>query len=218
MNILLVEDNKEIVSALKISLEENNYNVISFDRIKEATNYLDKNMPDLIILDVTLPDGNGFDLYSNLIKNKKIPVIFLTALDSEESIVKGLELGADDYMTKPFLMKELLVRIKKILLRNKKDSVIKVKNITFDIDKLILKKDGKEISLTALELNLLQVLFINKGSIVTRDSLCDKIWYLTGNDVDDHTITVYMKRIKDKINTDIITTVKGIGYKINDEE
>lgn len=212
--ILLIEDNEAISTGLKYTLEENNYEVECAKNIKEAKELI-KNQ-DLIILDVNLPDGNGFDLYEENIKQKQIPTIFLTARDEEFDIVKGLEL-AEDYITKPFKTSELLIRIKKILLRNKKETTIKIKNITFDIESLKVEKDNNKLDLSSLELNLLQQLIINRGKIVTRDSLLEKIWELTGNDVDDHTLTVYIKRIKDKIDNDIIETIKGMGYRINEK-
>lgn len=212
--ILLIEDNEAISTGLKYTLEETNYEVECAKNIKEAKELI-KNQ-DLIILDVNLPDGNGFDLYEENIKQKQIPTIFLTARDEESDIVKGLEL-AEDYITKPFKTSELLIRIKKILLRNKKETTIKIKNITFDIESLKVEKDNNKLELSSLELNLLQQLIINRGKIVTRDSLLEKIWELTGNDVDDHTLTVYIKRIKDKIDNDIIETIKGMGYRINEK-
>lgn len=215
MNILLIEDNLDIIEGLKFSLEENNYKVSYVTNIKDVEDYLVNNIPDLIVLDVSLPDGDGFSLYKDCINKRSIPTIFLTAKSDEEDIVKGLELGADDYLTKPFSTKELLTRIKKIILRTKKDTVINIKNISFDLNNHSIKKDNKEIMLTALEIDILFLLLINKGNIVKRDTILDKIWELTGNDVDDHTVTVYIKRIKDKLGVDIITTVKGIGYKID---
>ena len=216
MHIFLIEDNQNIIEGLTFSLKENNYKVDTVSTINDAINYLNNNKPDLIVLDVGLPDGNGFSLYEKEISNRNIPTIFLTAKTSEEDIVKGLELGADDYLTKPFSTKELIARIKKILLRTKKDNIITIKNITFDIENMKVVKDDKEIVLTALELNILNLLLLNKGNIIKRETILDKIWELTGNDVDDHTVTVYIKRIKDKLGEDIITTLKGIGYKIDE--
>ena len=179
--------------------------------------YLNNNKPELIILDVSLPDGNGFDLYKSAIKEKEIPVIFLTARDDEDDVIKGLSLGAEDYMTKPFSTKELLVRVKNIILRNNKISIINVKDISFDLNKMIVSKNGKEIDLTSLELKILHLLFNNIGKVVRRNTILDKIWEWTGNDVDNHTITVYLKRIREKLGTDIIVTIKGIGYRIDEE-
>ncbi len=212
--ILLVEDNENISKGLKFSLEENNYSVLVKDRIKTAIECLTSDI-DLIILDVSLPDGNGFDFYEDYIKDKNISTIFLTAKDSEEDIVKGLNLGADDYLTKPFSTKELLARINRIIKKNKRNNIIKVKNISFDIDKMEVYKDNEKINLTSLELNILNLLFVNLNKIVTREMILEKIWEWTGNDVDDHTITVYLKRIKDKIDEDFITTIKKVGYRID---
>ena len=218
MNILLVEDNLTIIKGLKYSFEKNNYNLEYKTNVKDTIKHLNENNTiDLIVLDITLPDGNGFDLFEKHIKNKDIPTIFLTAKDDEETIVKGLNIGAEDYITKPFSTKELLARINKILLRNKKKSVIKVDDISFNLDKMIVYKEDKSIELTSLELKLLSLLFFNINKVVNRATILDKIWEWTGNDVDDHTITVYFKRIREKLGTDIITTVKGIGYRIDEK-
>ena len=217
MDILLVEDNENIVNGLEYAFSKNNYNLVSKMNIKSAIEYLDNNKPELIILDVSLPDGNGFDLYESVIKEKEIPVIFLTARDDEDDVIKGLSLGAEDYMTKPFSTKELLVRVRNIILRNNKISVINVREISFDLNKMLVSKNGKEIDLTSLELKILHLLFNNIGKVVRRNTILDKIWEWTGNDVDDHTITVYLKRIREKLGTDIIITIKGIGYRIDEE-
>ena len=217
MDILLIEDNESIINGLTYTFNMNNYNLITKTNVKESIEYLKNNKPEIIILDVTLPDGDGFDLYEREIKNKNIPVIFLTARDDEDDIVKGLNLGAEDYMTKPFSTKELLVRINKIILRNKKLSLIKVKDISFDLDKMIVSKNNMIIDLSSLELKILHLLFINIGKVVSRNTILEKIWEWTGNDVDDHTVTVYLKRIREKIDTDIIITIKGIGYRIDEK-
>ena len=217
MNILLVEDNEMIIKGLVFSFEKSDYKLEYKTSIIDAKNYLLNNKPDLIILDVTLPDGNGFDFYKMSLKEKEIPVIFLTALDDENDIVNGLELGADDYITKPFSTKELMARINKILLRKIKKNIIKVNDLTFDLDSLVLTKNGKMIELSPLELKIITLLFTNKGSIITRDTLLDKVYDWTGNYIDDHTITVYFKRIREKLGEDSIKTVKGIGYRINEE-
>ncbi len=217
MNILLCEDNLTIVKGLKYSLEKNNYTLISKTTIKEAKEYLKSNPQiDLCILDITLPDGSGLELYKNIIKPLNIQVIFLTAKDEEDDIVEGLNAGAEDYITKPFSTKELLARINRILLRSKKDSTVTVNGISFDMDKMVVKKEGKVIELTSLELKLLHLLFLNINKVVARNTILDKIWEWTGNDVDDHTVTVYLKRIREKLGTDIIVTCKGIGYRIDD--
>lgn len=219
MNILLVEDNITIVKGLKYAFEKNNYNLAYTTTIFDANNYLKNNSDiDLIILDITLPDGNGIQLFEEKIKKLEIPTIFLTAKDDEETVVKGLTIGAEDYITKPFSTKELLARINKILIRFKKQSIISIKNIRFDMDKMVVYKDGKKVNLTSLELKLLNLLFMNLNKVVSRNRIFDTIWEATGNDVDDHTITVYFKRIREKLGTDIIITVKGIGYRIDNEK
>lgn len=219
MNILLVEDSLSIVKGLKYSFEKNNDNLIYKTNVKDTIQYLEKNKSqiDFIILDITLPDGNGFDLFEKYIKDTNIPTIFLTAKDEEDDIVKGLNIGAEDYITKPFSTKELLARINKIMLRTKKQSIIIVKDIKFDMDKMIVYKSEKQVELTSLEIKLLSLLFLNIGKVVSRTIILDKIWEWTGNDVDDHTVTVYFKRIREKLGTDIISTVKGIGYRIDEE-
>ncbi len=218
MNILLVEDIESIIKGLTYSLEKSNYKLVIKTTIKDTKEYLLSNTNiDLIILDITLPDGNGFDLFVNTIKNLKIPTIFLTAKDEEDDIVKGLDIGAEDYITKPFSTREVIARINRILLRCKKKSIIKIKDISYDMDKLVLMKNNTPLELTALELKLVNLLFVNINKVVSRNVILDKIWDWTGNYVDDHTVTVYFKRIREKIGTNIITTIKGMGYRIDEE-
>ena len=219
MKILLIEDNSTIVKGLTYTLKQNNYEVDVCMTIKDTLDFLKTSAKvNLIILDVTLPDGNGFDLFTNYLKDLNIPTIFLTAKDDEDDIVKGLEIGGEDYLTKPFSTKELLARINRLLLRQKKTSLLKVKDISFDLDKMIVYKEDKELELTPLELKLLNLLFLNAGKVVSRNTILDKIYEWTGNDVDNHTITVYLQRIRQKLGTDIITTSKGLGYRIDYEK
>ena len=218
MNILLIEDTESIIKGLTYSFEKNNYNLTVKTTIKDSKDYLINNSDiDLIILDITLPDGNGFELFENTIKSLKIPTIFLTAKDEEDDIVKGLDIGAEDYITKPFSTREVIARINRILLRCKKKSIIKIKDISYDMDKLVLMKNNTPLELTALELKLVNLLFVNINKVVSRNVILDKIWDWTGNYVDDHTVTVYFKRIREKIGTNIITTIKGMGYRIDEE-
>lgn len=216
MKILLVEDNETIEKALKYALEQENYKVTCAENVKESLQSLNEEIA-LIILDVSLPDGNGFELYEKNIKKLNIPTIFLTAKDEENDIIKGLELGAEDYITKPFSAKELMVRMKKILLRQKKNTILKVQDISFDIDKMVVYKNEEKLDLTSLELKILHMLFLNMNKVVTRNDIIEKIWEWTGNDVNDNTVTVYLKRIREKLQTDIIITIKGIGYRIDEE-
>ena len=217
MKILLVEDNEILAKGLIYSLEQNKYQVIHTLNVKDTLKIISTEKIDFAILDVSLPDGNGFDLYRNNIKEKNISSIFLTAKDEEDNIVKGLELGAEDYITKPFSIKELMARINRIILRNKKNTIIQVQNIKFDMDKMVVYRDNENVELTNLELKILNLLFLNLNKVVKRSEIIDKIWEWTGNDVNDNTVTVYLKRIREKIKTDIIITIKGIGYRIDGE-
>ena len=217
MKILLVEDNEILAKGLIYSLEQKKYQVIHTLNVENTLKILKTEKIDLAILDVSLPDGNGFDLYRDNIKEKNISSIFLTAKDEEDNIVKGLELGAEDYITKPFSIKELMARINRIILRNKKNTVIQVQNIKFDMDKMVVYRDNENVELTNLELKILNLLFLNLNKVVKRSEIIDKIWEWTGNDVNDNTVTVYLKRIREKIKTDIIITIKGIGYRIDSE-
>lgn len=217
MKILLVEDNEILAKGLIYSLEQKKYQVIHTLNVENTLKILKTEKIDLAILDVSLPDGNGFDLYKNNIKEKNISSIFLTAKDEEDNIVKGLELGAEDYITKPFSIKELMARINRIILRNKKNTIIQVQNIKFDMDKMVVYRDNENVELTNLELKILNLLFLNLNKVVKRSEIIGKIWEWTGNDVNDNTVTVYLKRIREKIKTDIIITIKGIGYRIDSE-
>lgn len=214
MKILLIEDNLSISKGLEYTFNELNYEIINKTNLKEASMYLIDNIPSLIILDISLPDGDGFSFYENIIKKLNIKTIILTAKDDEDDIVKGLELGANDYITKPFKTKELIARVNKILHSDK--IVLKSKNITFDLNKMEVRKNDELISLTSLELRILYLLFINMNKVVTRSYLLEYIYNLTSNDVNDNTITVYLKRIREKLDEDIIKTVKGIGYRIDE--
>ena len=213
MKVLLVEDNSNIRESLEYSFSENNIDLVSKSCINDTIEYLEYNKVDAVILDVTLPDGNGFDLYKHHIMIKDIPTIFLTANDAEEDIVKAFEMGASDYITKPFRTLELIARLNRIL--NKK--TIKVKDIIFDMNKMIVYKNDKVVNLTSLELKILNLLFNNINKVVSRDKIIESIWEWTGNDVNDNTVTVYMKRIREKLDSDIIITLKGTGYRIDEK-
>lgn len=216
MKILLVEDSETIAKGLKYTFSQNGYECEWVESVSSAKLAFGKTKFDLSIIDVSLPDGNGFILYEECIKEKNIPSIFLTAKDSEDDVVKGLEMGAEDYITKPFSTRELLARIKRVLAKGSKN-VLTVRDISFDIDKMQVYKGKEEIVLTSLELKILHLLFLNLNKVVSRDYLIECIWNWTGNDVNDNTVTVYLKRIREKIGTDIIVTVKGIGYRIDEK-
>ncbi len=217
MKILLVEDNNTIAKGLIYNLQQNGYEAKSAETVLKATEMLEKEKFNLIILDISLPDGNGFNLYKIIKEKYNTPAIFLTARDEEDDVVKGLELGAEDYITKPFSTRELLARINKIFLREKKKNIIKVKDITCDLDKMCVYKGDEEISFSSLELKIVMLLFSNINKVTTREYIIEKIWDWTGNDVFDNTVTVYMKRIREKLGTSIITTIKGVGYRIDEE-
>ena len=182
--------------------------------INDAIIALDKFKPALIILDVCLPDGNGFEFFEKYVKDRNIRTIFLTAQNEEDDIVRGLEMGADDYIIKPFFTKELIARIKKVVNATKQEKIFKFEDFEFNLENLKATKSGKEVYLTALETEILVYLIKNKGIVIKRDRLMDKIWEFTGNDINDNTLTVYLKRIREKIGVDVIKTKKGIGYII----
>lgn len=213
MKILLVEDNKSIIKGLEYAFAQNGYDCeycVSFNEAmqKAPFNY------DIAVLDITLPDGNGFDLFKKIRRYSDLPVIFLTAVDDEDSVVNGLELGADDYITKPFSTRELIARIKRAANKNSKKNIITVSGVTLDLDKSAVFENGKQLELTALEYKLLSLLMQNVGRVVTRELIFEKIWDVSGNFVNDNTLTVYIKRIRKKLDADIIKTVKGMGYQV----
>lgn len=218
MRLLLVEDDFAIAKNLKILLEKENYCIDIAYTKKEAIDKLSNPTYDFFILDISLPDGDGFTLFESCIKSLNKPTIFLTAKEEEESIVKGLLMGAEDYITKPFSKRELIVRINKIIQRNKKNTIIEIKDIKIDMDKIEVYKNEEKITLTSLEMKILLLLATNSNKVVTRDSIIDHIWDWTGNDVNDNTVTVYLKRIREKLKSDIIVTIKGIGYRMDKDE
>lgn len=213
MKILLVEDNKSIIKGLEYAFAQNGYSCEYCLSLDEAVRKAPFNY-DAAVLDIMLPDGNGFDLFKKIRRYSDLPVIFLTAVDDEDSVVNGLELGADDYITKPFSTRELIARIKRVANKNSKKNIITVSGITLDLDKSAVFENGKQLELTALEYKLLSLLMQNAGKVVTRELIFEKIWDVSGNFVNDNTLTVYIKRIRKKLDADIIKTVKGLGYQV----
>lgn len=216
--ILLVEDSETIIMGLEYSLKQEGYNVKVARTIQEAKKQEEY---DLILLDVTLPDGNGFEFFKDIKNNQDIPVIFLTALDEEMNVVRGLELGAEDYVVKPFRLKELLSRIKVALRRYNKISstFLECKGIKIDTENMQVSINDKTIEITSLEYKIIYMLFSNKNKLVTREMLLDKIWDVAGNFVNDNTLTVYIKRVREKIGDNegkIIKTVRGVGYRVDE--
>ena len=218
--ILLVEDDRGIVTNLTEFLSKEGYEVKSASGQKDALQFVKNEKFDLVLLDISLSDGNGFSLCKAIKSDYDIPVIFLTASGDEYSTVTGFELGADDYIAKPFRPRELVSRIKNILrLTGGASSVIWLGNIMVDIDKGIVSKNGKDLHLSALEYRLLLVFLGNRGIVLSRTQLLDAIWDIAGDFVNDNTLTVYIKRLREKLeedpqNPEIIKTVRGLGYKV----
>lgn len=225
MDIFLLEDDDAIALGLCYSLQNEGYNVTLAKSVSEATDIVEKNDFALYILDLTLPDGSGYDVCKKIKSIGDRPVIFLTAYDDEVNVVMGFDLGADDYITKPFRLKELLVRIKSVLRRYNRtggDATVKIKDITINTNEAKVYKNGEEIVLTAMEYRLLLILLNNRGKVLSRSQLLENIWDVEGDFVEDNTLTVYIKRLRDKIEEDaassqIIKTVRGLGYMIDNE-
>lgn len=211
MKILLVEDNEMIIKALLFLLEQHNYKVIVANKLSLASKLIYD--IDLLILDLMLPDGDGLTF---LKEHNNIPTLVLSAKDEEDIVVKAIDLGAEDYIIKPFRSKELLSRINNILKRKKKNNTITYENIKFDMDAYKVYVNEKEVIFTGLELKILFLLLDNRNRIVTRDTIIEKIWDLSGKYVNDNTLSVYIKRIREKLNSEsLIKTIKGIGYRVD---
>ncbi len=221
-NILIIEDDLDIQKYLRLLLEEENFKVRTAGTRKEALAELEQNSCDLILLDLTLPDGNGYSLCTEVRRQRDVPVIFLTAMNDEASIVTGFNLGADDYITKPFKPLELVSRVKNVLRRHgKSPSVFEIGNLKIDTLKAAVSKNGREILLSALEYRLLLVLLNHQGEVLSRSRLLEEIWDIAGDFVNDNTLTVYIKRLRDKIEDNpakpaIIRTVRGLGYLLGE--
>ena len=208
-NILILEDNKDIAEIVKELLLENNFKVtVCFN--KKDFDKEDLSYYNLIILDVLLPDTNGFDVFYEVREFNDIPVIFLTAKDEEENIAEALNSGANDYITKPFKSKELLARINKII---KNKDIIKFKNIVLNNKLREVYEENKIVNLTDTEYKILYLLLVNKT--ITREMLLDKIW--PEDYINDNTITVHMKRLRNKFKTNFIKTIKNVGYKLDEK-
>lgn len=221
-HILLVEDDTGIVENLSLFLKKEGYDVDSATGQKEALKKLETSSYDLLLLDISLRDGNGYSICSTAKSMSDIPVIFLTASDDEFSVVTGFNVGADDYISKPFRPRELVCRIKNVLRRiSKTDTVIEHESIIVDTEKGTASKNGTDLFLSALEYRLLLVFLTNKGIVLSRNKLLEEIWNIAGEFVNDNTLTVYIKRLRDKIEDDpqnpsVIKTVRGFGYKVSE--
>ena len=219
IKILIIEDDSAIVRNLSELLRQEGFSVSCALNCNDALNKLEGSSVDLVLLDVLLPDGNGFALCKRIKSVTDCPVIFLTASSDEFSVVTGLDIGADDYIEKPYRPRELISRIKSVLRRSgKSQSTVRAGSIIVDIDKGTVTKNGRAVFLSALEYKLLLVFLNNPDVILTRNKLLSEIWDIAGDFVNDNTLTVYIKRLRDKIEDDvqnprIILTVRGLGYK-----
>lgn len=218
--ILLVEDDKAIVSNLTEFLSNEGYIVKNVSGQTDALNLLAQESVDLVLLDVSLAEGNGFATCKAIKAEYNTPVIFLTASDDEFSTVTGFDLGSDDYIPKPFRPRELASRIKNVLrLTGNTGKIVKLGNVLVDTEKGIAKKNNADLYLSALEYRILLMFINNRGKLLTRNQLLDSIWDIAGEFVNDNTLTVYIKRLREKIEDDpakpkIILTVRGMGYKV----
>jgi two-component system response regulator VicR len=225
MKILLVEDDWTIASGLEYSLQQDHFStVLCYDTVTAKQVIAEQlDQFNLCLFDISLPDGDGYELCKMVKERSDIPVIFLTAIDDEVNVVMGLDMGGDDFITKPFRIRELLSRIKSVLRRYHKQtptkSIIELENIQINTLEGIVYKNGDEISLTALEYRLLLVFANHIGQILSRNQLLERIWDVAGDFVNDNTLTVYIKRLREKLednpqNPKIIKTVRGLGYKV----
>lgn len=217
--ILLVEDDTMIASGIMYALETEGYETNHTTGIKDARSLIQHYNFDLAIIDMQLPDGTGFDV-SEIFKNNDTSVIFLTVVDDENTIVRAFDEGAQDYIVKPFRIRELLARVRRILSANikngEKDNIIYMGNAAIHTDEAKVYVNDKSIELTALEYRLLLIFASNKGILLTRQQILDKIWDADGNFVEDNTLTVYVKRLREKLGEAIhIETVRGMGYRVD---
>lgn len=222
MEILFVEDDDAIALGLIYSLEKEGYQITHFKTQNEAIDILSKQSFDLLLLDVGLPDGNGYEICRYAKSKQEVPVIFLTAMDDEVNVVMGLDMGGDDYITKPFRIKELQSRIRSVMRRYQKqedDGIAKIRDITINTKTGKVYKNNVEVLLTALEYRLLLVFLNHQGQILSRSQILEGIWDVAGNYVNDNTLSVYIKRLREKLEDDpsdplIIVTIRGLGYRM----
>jgi len=227
MKILLVEDDKTIASGLEYSLQQDQFSTILCYDAASAKKVLAEELDQiaLCLFDLSLPDGSGYELCELVKERRDIPVIFLTAIDDEVNVVMGLDMGADDYITKPFRIRELISRIKTVLRRYQKHPqskiIIEIQNVSINTLEGKVYKNGEEILLTALEYRLFLIFANHIGQVLSRNQLLEQIWDVAGDFVNDNTLTVYIKRLREKLedypqNPQIIKTVRGLGYKVGD--
>ena len=220
MKLLLVEDDRSIVSNLTAFLNSEGFSVTAASGQRDAELRLAEGSFDLVLADIALADGNGLAV-CGIAKQKGLPVIFLTASADETSVVTGLDMGADDYISKPFRPRELVSRIRSVLRRcGRSQSVVQLGSLSVDMEKGVVLKNGQDAYLSALEYRLLLIFLNNRGVVLSRSKLLEAIWDVAGDFVNDNTLTVYIKRLREKIEDDpqnprIIRTVRGLGYKVD---
>lgn len=218
--VLLVEDDPSIVEHLTEFLAGEGFAVKSAPGQEAALDILDENKVDLVLLDITLAQGNGFSVCARIKEEYQIPVIFLTAMDDEYSVVAGLDMGADDYISKPFRPRELVSRMRNVMRRSgRAERAAVIGDLTVDTDRGVVLREGRELYLSALEYRLLLVFLNHRGQILSRDVLMEELWDISGEFVNDNTLTVYIKRLREKIELDpgnpvILRTVRGLGYRM----
>ena len=219
-HILLVEDDPAIVAALTEFLSGEDFETASAATQKDAELLLFRSVYDLLLVDLALSEGDGFDVCAAA-KQRGLPVIFLTASADENSVVAGLDMGADDYIAKPFRPRELVSRIRSVLRRYSNSQTVELPgNVTVDLEKGAVRKNGQEVLLSALEYKLLSALLTHRGKLMTRGKLLEEIWDIDSDFVNENTLTVYIKRLREKIEDDpqapsIIKTVRGMGYRVD---
>lgn len=219
--ILLVEDDRFILEGLTLSLKGEGFELLSASDLKNASSIIREklNQIEMVLLDVTLPDGSGFDLFYEIRKKSDIPVLFLTAMDDEIHKVMALEQGADDYITKPFHIRELIARMRAVMRRYKgtESTLIRIGDNMIDLAKGKIYQNGQEVILSAMEYKLLLIFVNHRNQLLTRELILDCLYDDLGEYVSDNTLTVYIKRLRDKMGSDFIETVRGIGYRVKGE-
>lgn len=222
MKILLVEDNEAIIMGLQYLLEQEGYTFQAVRRRQEAQRMLQKERPDLMLLDIGLPDGDGYQLCESVRRQYDFPIIFLTAREEEEDVVRAFDLGADDYIIKPFRNRELVSRIKNVLRRGSQErEVLQCGNIVLDVESGRVRVDGEEVALTKLEYKILSSMMSYPEKLFTRDEILSDVWDISGNFVNDNTLSVTMKRLREKLGDTegrLIKTVRGMGYRMESRE
>lgn len=225
MNVLVVEDDQTIAEGLRYSLAGDGYEVSICENKADALDVIRRQNFDIYLLDLTLPDGNGYEICEYIKTHYVAPVLFLTACDDEINVVRGLDMGADDYITKPFRIRELISRMKSALRHYQKehpsqDDVLHIGHITLHMKKAKVYKGTEEVQLTALEYRLLLLFLNNRGQILTRNQLLESLWDVDGSFINDNTLSVYIKRLRDKLEegsppSQLIETVRGLGYRMS---